>query len=111
VRVGELIEVRLAVDANSQFEYIHIKDPRGAGFEETALRSGYRFDRLFYYSEPRDSLVNFFIDELPHGHFELRHQLRPTTPGRYRISSAVLQSMYSPDVAAYSSGMELIVAR
>jgi uncharacterized protein YfaS (alpha-2-macroglobulin family) len=111
VHVGDEIEVRLYVKTKSQFEYVHIKEPRGAGFEETTLTSGYRWDKLASYQEPRDSLFNFFVDWMPHGEFELRHSLRPTTPGRYRIGSAVLQSMYSPDVTAYSSGLELEVVK
>jgi uncharacterized protein YfaS (alpha-2-macroglobulin family) len=111
VHVGEEIEVRLYVKTKSQFEYVHVKEPRGAGFEETTLTSGYRWDKLPSYQEPRDSLFNFFVDWLPHGEFELRHSLRPTTPGHYRIGSAVLQSMYSPDITAYSSGLELEVVK
>ncbi len=111
VRVGDEIEVRLYVRTKSQFEYVHVKEPRGAGFEETTLTSGWRWDRLSMYEEPRDSLFNFFVDWLPHGEFELHHSLRPTTPGKYRIGSAVLQSMYSPDITAYSAGMELEVIR
>lgn len=111
VKVGEEIEVRLYVRTKSQFEYVHVKEPRGAGFEETTLTSGWRWDKLSSYQEPRDSLYNFFVDWLPHGEFELRHSLRPTTPGKYRIGSAVLQSMYSPDITAYSAGMELEVTR
>ncbi len=111
VRVGDEIEVRLYVRTKSQFEYVHIKEPRGAGFEETTLTSGWRWDKLSAYEEPRDSLFNFFVDWLPHGEFELHHSLRPTTPGTYRIGSAVLQSMYSPDVTAYSAGMELEVVK
>ena len=111
VKVGEEIEVRLYVKTKSQFEYVHVKEPRGAGFEETTLTSGWRWDKLSSYQEPRDSLFNFFVDWLPHGEFELRHSLRPTTVGKYRIGSAVLQSMYSPDVTAYSAGMELEVTK
>jgi hypothetical protein len=109
VRVGEEIEVRLRVKSKSQFEYVHVKEPRGAGFEEMTLTSGYRWDPLPAYQEPRDSLFNFFVDWLPAGEYELRHSLRPTTVGVYRIGSAVIQSMYSPDVTAYSAGMELEV--
>jgi uncharacterized protein YfaS (alpha-2-macroglobulin family) len=111
VHVGEEIEVRLYVKTKSQFEYVHVKEPRGAGFEETTLTSGWRWDKLASYQEPRDSLYNFFVDWLPHGEFELHHSLRPATVGKYRIGSAVLQSMYSPDVTAYSAGMELEVVK
>ena len=111
VHVGEEIEVRLYVKTKSQFEYVQVKEPRGAGFEETTLTSGWKWDKLSSYQEPRDSLFNFFVDWLPHGEFELHHSLRPTTPGKYRIGSAVLQSMYAPDITAYSAGMELEVVK
>ncbi|MDB4969934.1 MAG: Large extracellular alpha-helical protein [Myxococcales bacterium] len=111
VKVGEEIEVRLYIKTKSQFEYVHVKEPRGAGFEETTLVSGWKWDKLSSYQEPRDSLYNFFVDWMPHGEFELRHSLRPTTPGHYRIGSAVLQSMYSPDVTAFTAGMELEVIK
>jgi len=46
--------------------------------------SGWKWDKLSSYQEPRDSLYNFFfVDWMPHGEFELRHSLRPTTPGHY----------------------------
>jgi uncharacterized protein YfaS (alpha-2-macroglobulin family) len=90
---------------------VHLREPRGAGFEETTLTSGYRFSPLPVYQEPRDSLSNFFVDWLPHGEYQLSHSLRPTTPGVYRIGSAVVQSMYAPEVTAYSAGMTLEVTR
>lgn len=111
VHVGDDLEVRLTVKSKSQLEFVHVQEPRGAGFEETTLTSGYRWNRVPAYEEPRDTLFNFFLDWLPEGEVELRHSLRPTTPGRYRIGSAVVQSMYSPDVAAFSAGLELEVVR
>ncbi|MBI4422477.1 MAG: hypothetical protein HY554_02050, partial [Elusimicrobia bacterium] len=41
--------------------------------------------------------------------YVLRYLIRPTTPGRYRIGAAVLQSMYAPEMAARSAGFELAV--
>ncbi|MFH2202455.1 MAG: alpha-2-macroglobulin family protein [Elusimicrobiota bacterium] len=109
VRVGDEIEVRLTINTRSQFEYVHIKDPRGAGFEAEELRSGWKWDRLGRYEEPRDSLTNFFVSWLPHGEYVLRYRVRPTTPGEYRIGAAVMQSMYAPEFAAHSSGFTLKV--
>jgi uncharacterized protein YfaS (alpha-2-macroglobulin family) len=104
VAVGDQLEVRLTVKARSQFEYVHLKDPRGAGFEGEELRSGWKWDQLSRYEEPRDSLTNFFIDWLPHGEYKLAYRVRPTTPGTYRIGAAVLQSMYAPEMTAHSDG-------
>ncbi|HNW43786.1 MAG TPA: MG2 domain-containing protein [Elusimicrobiales bacterium] len=109
VAVGDQLEVQLTVNTRSQFEYVHLKDPRGAGFEGEGLLSGWRWDQLSRYEEPRDSLTNFFVEWLPHGEYVLKYRLRPTTPGTYRIGAAVLQSMYAPEFAAHSAGMELTV--
>jgi len=111
VAVGDQIEVQLTVTTRSQFEYVHIKDPRGAGFEAEELLSGWKWDQLSRYEEPRDSLTNFFVSWLPHGEYILKYRVRPTTPGTYRIGSAVMQSMYAPEFAAHSDGFMIEVKR
>jgi uncharacterized protein YfaS (alpha-2-macroglobulin family) len=102
--VGEQIEVQIKINTRSQFEYMHLKDVKAAGFEAETLLSGWKYDPLWFYEEPRDSLTNFFIDWLPHGEYILRYRLRPTKPGIYRIGAATLQSMYAPEMTAHSSG-------
>jgi uncharacterized protein YfaS (alpha-2-macroglobulin family) len=105
VAVGDQVEVHLTVTTRSQFEYVHIKDPKAAGFEAEALNSGWQWDGLGRYEEPRDSLTNFFVEWLPHGEYSLKYRLRPTTPGKFRLGAAVMQSMYAPEFAAHSAGM------
>ena len=109
VNVGDQIEVQLKINTRSQFEYMHLKDLKGAGFEAEELLSGWKWDQLPRYEEPRDSLTNFFISWLPHGEYILRYRIRPTTPGKYRIGAAILQSMYAPEFTAHSAGFELSV--
>jgi len=109
VAVGDEVEVHLTVTARSEFEYMHLKDPKLAGFEAEELTSGWKWDNLSRYEEPRESLTNFFMSWLPRGEYALRYRLRPTTPGRYRAGAAVLQSMYAPEIAAHSDSFELTV--
>jgi len=109
VAVGDQVEVQLKIDTRSQFEYVHLKDPKPAGFEAEELRSGWKWDQLSRYEEPRDSLTNFFMDWVPHGEYVLRYRLRPTTPGSYRLGAAVLQSMYAPEMSAHSDGFAIQV--
>jgi len=109
VAVGDQIEVQLKLSTRSQFEYVHLKDPKPAGFEAEDLRSGWKRDVLYRYEEPRDSLTNFFMDWVPHGEYVLRYRLRPTTPGSYRLGAAVLQSMYAPEMSAHSDGFSIAV--
>jgi uncharacterized protein YfaS (alpha-2-macroglobulin family) len=109
VSVGDQVEVQLKVNTRSQFEYVHLKDPKPAGFEAEELRSGWKWDGLSRYEEPRDSLTNFFMDWVPHGEYILRYRLRPTTPGSYRLGAAVLQSMYAPEMSAHSDSFSIQV--
>lgn len=104
VNVGDEIEVQLKINTRSQFEYVHLKDPKAAGFEAETLLSGWKYDPLWFYEEPRDSLTNFFMSWMPHGEYILRYRLRPTKPGTYRIGAATLQPMYAPEMSAHSDG-------
>jgi uncharacterized protein YfaS (alpha-2-macroglobulin family) len=110
VSVGDQIEVQLKINTRSQFEYMHLKDPKASGFEAEALLSGWRHDPLWFYEEQRDSLTNFFLSWLPHGEYILRYRLKPTKPGIYRVGASTLQSMYSPDMSAHSAGFIIEVS-
>ncbi|MBN1525204.1 MAG: hypothetical protein JW904_12010 [Spirochaetales bacterium] len=111
VKVGDQIEVQLKINTKSQFEYMHIKDPKPAGFEAETLTSGWKYQPLWFYEEPRDSTTNFFFDWLPHGEYVLKYRLRPTKPGEYRVGAAILQSMYAPQLTAHSAGFVITVEK
>ena len=43
-------------------EYVHLRDPRGAGFEPESAQSRHRWDLgIYWYEEIRDSGTNFFF--------------------------------------------------
>ena len=109
VAVGDQVEVHLKINSRSRFEYMHLKDLKASGFEAERLLSGWRYDPLGFYEEPRNSLTNFFLSRLPHGEYILRYRLKPTKPGTYRIGAATLQSMYAPEMTAHSAGFAIKV--
>ncbi|MBI5624320.1 MAG: hypothetical protein HY924_11120 [Elusimicrobia bacterium] len=109
VAVGDELEVKLSVTSRSQFEYLHLKDPKPAGLEASDLLSGWKWEGLPRYMEPRDSLTNFFLTWIPHGEYEFGYRLRPAAKGRFKAGAAVLQSMYAPEMSARSESFELNV--
>jgi len=109
IKVGDQIEIQLTINSRSQFEYIHIRDPKPAGFEAQELKSGWKWDKITRYEEQRDSLTNFFIEWLPNGEYILKYHIKATTPGTYKIGPALMQSMYAPEFSAYTQGMEIKV--
>jgi uncharacterized protein YfaS (alpha-2-macroglobulin family) len=107
---GDQLEVQLSLRAKHRAEYVHLRDPRGAGFEPESLTSGYHWNLgLGWYEEVRDSGTNFFFDALPAGEYTFKYRLRATTGGIFRVAPATVQPMYAPEFNAYSSGAQLTI--
>ncbi|MEE9327039.1 MAG: alpha-2-macroglobulin family protein [Cocleimonas sp.] len=111
IKVGDQLEVQLNLFAKHTAEYVHLRAPRGAGFEPEDNTSGYRWkNRASYYEEIRDSGTNFFFERLPAGEYRFKYRLRATTAGQFRVAPATVQSIYAPEFNAYSSGKKLGIA-
>lgn len=111
VHVGDELEVQLSLRAKAAAEFVHLRDPRGAGFEPESATSGYRWQTgLGYYEEVRDSGGNFFFDWLPAGEYTFKERVRATMSGTFRVGPATVQSMYAPEFNAYSAGHVIAVA-
>lgn len=108
--VGDQLEVQLGLTAAHAAEYVHLRDPRGAGFEPVETSSGFQYDLgVGFYREIRDSATNFFFEWLPVGQYTLRYRLRATVAGTFRVGPAQVQSMYAPEFVAYSAGSEVAI--
>ncbi|HEY0783284.1 MAG TPA: hypothetical protein VGE98_12570, partial [Thermoanaerobaculia bacterium] len=100
---GDEVEVQIALTAKAAAEYVHLRDPRPAGFEPEGARSGFRWDTgVGFYEETRDSGTNFFFEALPAGTVTLKYRLRANLSGTFRAGPATVQSMYAPEFTAYS---------
>ncbi len=107
---GDQVEVHLSISAKHAAEYVHLRDPRGAGFEPETLHSQYKWDLgIGWYEEVRDSGTNFFFEWLPAGEYTFKYRLRANMAGAFKVGPATLQSMYAPEFTAYSAGHRLEV--
>ena len=110
LKPGDQVEVHLSLRSKHTAEYVHLRDPRAAGFEPEARKSGWRWDLgVSRYEEVRDSGMNFFFEHLPVGEYTFKYRLRVATAGTFKVAPATVQSMYAPEFAAYSSGTLLKV--
>ena len=106
--MGDELEVQLSLRVKQAAEYVHLRDPRGAGFEPVSQTSGFAWDRgLGYYEEVRDSGESFFFEQLPAGEHTFKYRVRANMAGTFRVGPASVQSMYAPEFNAYSSGAVL----
>ncbi|HSA22040.1 MAG TPA: MG2 domain-containing protein, partial [Myxococcota bacterium] len=108
---GDEVEVQLSMRAKHPMDYVHLRDPRGAGFEPVSQISRHRWDLgLYYYEEVRDSGQNFFFSHLPQGEYTFKYRVRAALAGSYKVSPATVQPMYAPEFNAYSAGHVLTIA-
>ncbi len=105
VEIGDQVEVQVSLRSKHAAEYVHLRDPRPAGFEPETLSSGVQWDLgIWWYEEVRDSGTNFFFERLPVGEYTFKYRLRATTAGSFQAAPAQVQSMYAPEFVAYSAG-------
>ncbi|HMM35968.1 MAG TPA: hypothetical protein PKA62_14690, partial [Thermoanaerobaculia bacterium] len=110
LKPSDQVEVQLSLRTKHAAEYVHLRDPRGAGFEPESTVSRYKWDLgIAWYEEVRDSGTNFFFEQLPVGEYTFKYRLRANMAGTFRVGPATVQSMYAPEFNAYSSGAVLSV--
>jgi alpha-2-macroglobulin len=108
---GDEVEVHLSLTSKHPMEYVHLRDPRGAGFEPSNNISKHKWDLgLYWYEEIRDSGTNFFFEHIPQGEFTFKYRIRAATAGTFKVAPATVQPMYAPEFTAYSSGAILKVS-
>jgi uncharacterized protein YfaS (alpha-2-macroglobulin family) len=109
---GDEVEIHLSVRSKHPMEYVHLRDPRGSGFEPATNISKYKWDLgIGWYEEIRDSGTNFFFEHLPQGEYTFKYRIRATTAGTFKVAPATLQPMYAPEFAAYSAGTTIKIAQ
>ncbi|MGE5345114.1 MAG: alpha-2-macroglobulin family protein [Acidithiobacillales bacterium] len=108
---GDEVEVQISLRTKHEAEYVHLRDPRGAGFEPVGTASGWKWDLgLPYYEEVRDSATNYFFERLPVGEYTFKYRVRAAMGGTFKVGPATVQSMYAPEFNAFSAGAVLSVS-
>jgi uncharacterized protein YfaS (alpha-2-macroglobulin family) len=108
LKSGDLVEVKLTLKANNDYEYLIFEDMKPAGFEATDLKSGYIYQNGVYLNrELRDEKVVFFMNNFPQGTQVLTYQLRAEIPGKFHALPHKTYAMYAPEVRAISDEMRI----
>jgi uncharacterized protein YfaS (alpha-2-macroglobulin family) len=103
VRSGDLIEVKIMVEAKNDYEYLVFEDFKPAGCEPTELKSGGVFQHGTWINrELRDEKVVSFFYHLPQGKQAVTYKLRAEIPGTFRVLPHKGYAMYAPRVRAIS---------
>jgi uncharacterized protein YfaS (alpha-2-macroglobulin family) len=111
VKSGELIEVKVVVEAKNDYEYLVFEDFKPAGCEPMELKSGGVFENgAWVYRELRDEKVVNFLYLLPQGKQTISYKMRAEIPGVFRILPHKGYAMYAPRVRAISNSAGMTIS-
>lgn len=96
VKSGDIIEVVLSIDSKNDMEYLYLNDPKPAGCEFDAQRSGYVYDSVGAYREVGDQGMRYYMSSLPQGTHAFRYEMRAERTGKFSAMPTVIEAMYSP---------------
>lgn len=106
---GDLILVELMLESKNDYTFLAFEDPKPAGAEPVALRSGVTYGEAVANLELRDDRVVFFLSELNQGKLKLEYRLRAEIPGTFHAMPAHGFAMYAPELKATSEEMRLTI--
>ncbi len=109
VKSGDLIEVELEIDSKNDYEYLIFEDPKAAGFEAMAVRSGYTYTGMGAYMEVRDEKIAFFARVLPRGKHSISYRMRAEIPGLFSALPTRAYAMYAPELKGNSDEIKIVV--
>lgn len=111
LKVGDIVTVVLFVQVDRAMEYVHIKDLRASAAEVTEALGTYKYQMgLGYYQNPNDVAMNFYIDYLNAGKYQLNYKVSIQQAGVFDCGIASIENMYAPEFSANSVGFKLFVA-
>ncbi len=117
-KVGDLVRVKLTVDAPRESWYMMITDPLPAGFEAinyslntSGVEPTGKGEFKYYWSRPdlRDNRAVFFTTYLWKGKHTYAYLIRATTSGTFRALPAEATPMYEPEVFGRSASFGVTI--
>ncbi|MFN8671443.1 MAG: MG2 domain-containing protein [Candidatus Sericytochromatia bacterium] len=108
LKSGDIVEVKLTLKSNNDYEYLIFEDMKPSGFEATELKSGYVYQNGMYINQEfRDEKTIFFISNLPQGTQVLNYKLRAEIPGKFHVLPHKTYAMYAPEIKAISDEFQV----
>ena len=109
VESGDLILVELMLESKNEYTHLAFEDPKPAGMEPVALRSGTTYGEAVANLELRDEKVVFFLSTLSEGKLKLSYRLRAEIPGEFHAMPTMGYGMYAPEIRANSDEMRVTI--
>lgn len=112
INIGDKITIRLIINANTDLEFVHLKDLRASCLEPIDVISKYKNSGdLWYYMSTKDTATHFFFDEIKQGTYVIEYDTRVNNTGTFNNGIANIQSMYTPEFSSHSTSQKIKVSK
>ncbi|CVK16666.1 Uncharacterized conserved protein YfaS, alpha-2-macroglobulin family [Apibacter mensalis] len=112
IKIGDIITIRLVIKADRDMDFIYVKDMRASGFEPMNIFTAYQYQNgLSYYESTRDAATNFFFEHMRKGTYVFEYEVRAAYEGNFSSGITLVQSMYAPEMSAYSGENHIIIKK
>lgn len=110
IQLGDKIKVRMVVTAESDMEYVQLRDNRSMALEPVEPVSCYLFNgKIGCRMMVRNCSTDFFITYLPKGTHIIDYDVIVTYKGDVTAGFSEIQSLYAPEMKAVSEGERINV--
>ncbi|HTG66893.1 MAG TPA: carboxypeptidase-like regulatory domain-containing protein, partial [Flavobacterium sp.] len=110
LQIGDLVTVRLIINAKENMEFVHLKDLRASCFEPINVLSSYDYkEGLAFYKSIKDAATHFFFDKINKGTYVLEYDVRVNNSGDFSNGITTIQSMYAPEFTNHTQGIRVQV--
>ncbi|MGZ9675005.1 alpha-2-macroglobulin family protein [Flavobacterium sp. GNP001] len=110
LQIGDLVTVRIVINAKEPMEFVHLKDMRASCFEPTDVLSTYQYKGgLGFYQSTKDAATHFFFDKIEKGTYVLEYTVRVNNKGDFSNGISTIQSMYAPEYSSHTKGIRVTV--
>lgn len=108
LQVGDKLLVRININCTRDLSYVLLKDMRCTATEPQEKTSTYKYrNDLSYYQSHYDKASDFFFNHIKKGNWYLEYEVTINQSGSFESGIATLETMYQPEINAYSSGTKL----
>ncbi len=110
INSGDLIEVELIVTSKNDYEYIYIKDNKPACLEPVENKSGYSYNSINYYTEYRDTSVDYYIESMPRGTYSFTYRAYALFSGAFTAPAAISKGAFANELNSNSTGFKFKIS-
>jgi hypothetical protein len=103
LKPGDKLVTRLHLQCAQDMDYVHLKDLRASCLEPETVISGYQWKPgISYYQSASDVSMQFFIDHLNKGSYDIEYSSLVTHIGSFATGIANAECLYAPELTAHS---------